>query len=143
VSAGRLRIVVDTNVLIGALTKPTGHGARVLEAWRDGRVEVVVSEATLREAELVLGGGWVERLASRDSIRGLLDELRQRGVPVAAKRIGGLPLKDEGDRRLVEAAADGGARYLVTTDREVLRYRGHGDTEFVTPTELLRSGALG
>ena len=139
----RLRVVVDTNVLIGALTKPTGHGARVLEAWREGRVDVVASEATLRETELVLGGGWLRRLASEEAIRGLLDELRERGVMVEGSPIRGLPLKDEGDRRLVEAAADGGARYLVTTDREVLRYRGHGDTEFVTPTELLRSGALG
>lgn len=142
-SGGVLRVVVDTNVLVGALTKPGGHGARVLDAWRDGRVEIVASEATLREAEAVMGGGWLERLASPDSIRGLLDELREGSVRVKGKRIDGLPLKDEGDRRLVEAAADGGATYLVTTDREVLRYRGHGDTEFVTPSELLRCGALG
>jgi predicted nucleic acid-binding protein len=69
----------------------------------------------------------------------LLDELRKRSIAVAAPGIDGLTLKDEGDRRLVEAAIAGGARYLVTSDREVLRYRVQGSTEFVTAGELLRT----
>lgn len=51
-----------------------------------------------------------------------------------------LLLKDAGDRRLVEAAAAGGATCLVTADVELLRYRGHGTTEFVTPAD--RDGHL-
>ena len=33
---------------------------------------------------------------------------------------------------------EGNATYVVTADQEVLRYRGYGGTEFVTPAELLR-----
>jgi len=47
-------------------------------------------------------------------------------------------LKDAGDLRLVEAAVAGGARYIVTTDREFLRARGYADVEFVTPAEFER-----
>lgn len=138
-TAERTRIVIDTNVLIAALTKHGGASDRIVRAWLDGRIDVVTSEATLREAEAVIGAGWLERLSSREAIRDLLDALRERTVRVQAPRIDGLRLKDAGDRRLVEAALAGDARYLVTTDREVLRQRGYGDTEFVTPTELLRS----
>ena len=134
-----MRVVIDTNVLIAALVRPGGNAARLLEAWREGRVEVVASEATLREAELVVGGAWVARLSAKERVRELLNELRERSVIVPGRQIAGLPLKDAGDRRLVEAAVEGGARYLVTTDREVLRYRGHGPTEFVTPEEALRA----
>jgi len=133
-----MRVVIDTNVLIAAVTRPRGTSARLLAAWREGRIELVASEATLREAELVLGGGWLARMTSREAVRALLGELRARSVIVEAERIEGLPLRDEGDRRLVEAAAAGGARYLVTTDRELLRYRGQAGTEIVTPAELLR-----
>ncbi len=133
-----MRVVIDTNVLIAALTKPGGNAARLLAAWREGGIELVASEATLREAELVLGGGWLGRMTSQAEVRGLLGELRRRSVIVEAERIEGLPLRDEGDRRLVEAAVAGGARYLVTTDRELLRYRGQAGTEIVTPCELLR-----
>jgi len=47
-------------------------------------------------------------------------------------------LKDAGDLRLVEVAVAGGARYIVTTDREFLRARGYADVEFVTPAEFER-----
>ena len=138
-TAERTRIVIDTNILIAALTKPAGASDRIVRAWLDGRIDVVTSEATLREAEMVIGAGWLERLSSREAIRDLLDALRERSVQVDAPRIEGLRLKDAGDRRLVEAAVAGDSRYLVTTDREVLRQRGYGDTEFVTPAELLRA----
>lgn len=72
------------------------------------------------------------------SVDALLRRLETRSIRVPGARIEDLPLKDEGDRRLVEAAVEGRAAYLVTADAEVLRYRGHGGTEFVTPTELLK-----
>jgi putative PIN family toxin of toxin-antitoxin system len=139
-TAGRqARIVIDTNVLIAALTKRGGSSARIVTAWQDGRVDVVTSEATLAEAQLVLDAGWLARLSSREATLDLLGKLRDESIRVKAPRIEDLRLKDAGDRRLVEAAVAGGARYLVTTDREVLRQRGYADTEFVTPTELLRA----
>ncbi len=133
-----MRIVVDANALISALTRPSGTAARLLRAWRRGRLEIVASEATLREAELVLGSAWLSRLTTGREVDGLLEELRTRTVRVPARPISDIRLKDEGDLRLVEAAVAGGASYLVTSDREVLRQRGYGDTRFVTPTELLR-----
>jgi uncharacterized protein len=133
-----MSIVIDTNALIAALAKPDGSAARIVRLWREGRLEIVSSEATLREAELVLGASWLDRVASRSDVRRLLAELRERSVLVDAPPIADLQLKDEGDLRLVEAAVAGAAGYLVTADREVLRRRGYGATEFVTPVELLK-----
>jgi len=133
-----MRIVIDTNVLIAALTHPSGSGARVVSAWLEGRLEVVSSEATLREAELVLDSEWLKRLCSRRKVRALLEQLQTRTIRVEGCPVKDIPLKDEGDRRLVEAAVDGDATYLVTTDRELLNQRGYAGTEFVTPAELLR-----
>ncbi len=134
-----MRIAIDTNVLIAALTAPRSNGARVLRAWRQGQFEVVSSKATLREAELVLDAGWLSRLATDQQVKGLLSELRERTVMVRPQHISDIPLKDEGDLRLVEAAVAGGAAYLVTTDRELLRQRGYAETEFVTPAEFVRA----
>ena len=133
-----MRIALDTNLLIAALMRPHGTSARIVEAWLEGRIEVVASEATVREAELVLGGGWLGRMTSADAVGELLSALRERTVWVEnSPAITDLALKDEGDRRLVETAAAGGARYIVTTDREFLSHRGYGGVEFVTPSELL------
>jgi len=135
-----MRIAIDTNCLVAAVVRPGGASARIVDAWLDGRVEVVASEATAREAELVLGGGWLARMRSRENVAALLEALRTQTVWVDVPApIDDLPLKDEGDLRMVEAAVSGVARYIVTTDREFLSARGYGDVEFVTPAEALRA----
>ena len=136
---GPLRAIVDTNLLVGALARPGGSSARILDHWRAGDFEHVASPATLREAELVVGARWVARIADAGARDALLAELRGRSVMVDAPVLDELTLKDAGDRRLVEAAHAGGAGYLVTADREVLLTRGYGAVEFVTSGEFLRA----
>lgn len=134
-----MRAIIDTNLLVGALARRGGAACRVLEQWRARAFEHVASEATLREAELVVGGRWLERLVATRVRDDLLAELRARSIVVEAPILGQLTLKDAGDRRLVEAAHAGKARYLVTSDREVLRMWGYGGVEFVTAGEFLRA----
>ena len=134
-----MRIAIDTNCLIGALMIPSGSSARIVRAWLDGRLEAVASEATVREAEHVLGGRWLARIVGRERVDELLRQLRSRSVWVERPvPITDLRMKDEGDLHVVETAVTGGARYVVTTDREFLSHRGYGPTEFVTPGALLR-----
>ena len=134
-----LRAVIDTNLLVGALARRGGTSDRILKRWRAGVFEHVASEATLREAELVVGSRWVERLAQRTERDCLLAELREKSIIVDAPTLEELTLKDAGDRRLVEAAHAGCARYLVTADREVLLTGGYSGVEFVTSGEFLRA----
>ncbi len=134
-----MRAIIDTNLLVGALAQRGGSASQILDLWRDGRFEHVASEATLREAELVVGARWIERLSSAEERDDLLAELRERSILVEAPILEELTLKDAGDRRLVEAAYAGNARYLVTADREVLRMWGYGGVEFVTSAEFLRA----
>lgn len=132
-----MRIAIDTNLLIAALMRPSGTSARIVQEWLDGRLEVVASPATIGEADLVLGGGWLARLVSSEAVESLLEALRTRSVLVEdPPRIHDLRLKDEGDLRMVEAAVAGRARDVVTTDREFLSQRGYGKVEFVTPGEF-------
>lgn len=133
------RIVLDTNLLIAALTRPTGGSARIVQAWRKGGVELVTSEATIREAELVLGAGWLARITSRVMVEALLRDLHERTTRVAPETVvDDIPLKDPGDLRMLEAALAGEAHSVVTTDREFLSHRGYGSVEFITPYEFWR-----
>jgi putative PIN family toxin of toxin-antitoxin system len=132
-----VRIAIDTNLLIAALTRPGGTSGRIVQAWREERVEVVASEETVREAEAVLGGGWLGRMVPQERVQALLAELRTRTVWVSpSERVRDLRLKDAGDLRMLEAALAGGAAYVVTTDREFLSHRGYEGVEFVTPGEF-------
>lgn len=134
-----MRICIDTNVLIASLTKPRGTSARIVRMWRKGELEVVASEATVREVELVLGGRWLSRMAGGDRVADLIQAMRtETAWADDPSEIADLPLKDAGDLRLVEAAVAGGASHIVTTDREFLSFRGYGDVQFVTPGEFMR-----
>ena len=134
-----MRAIIDTNLLVGALARRGGAACRILEQWRAGAFEHVASEATLREAELVVGARWLERLVATRVRDDLLVELRAKSIVVEAPILTELTLKDAGDRRLVEAAHAAKARYLVTSDREVLRMWRYGGVEFVTAGEFLRA----
>jgi putative PIN family toxin of toxin-antitoxin system len=134
-----VRIAIDTNCLIAALVEPNGASARLVSHWLRGDLKVVASEATVREADLVLGGGWLSRIVRRERVDELLEALRERSVWVESPEpVSGLTLKDAGDLRMVEAAVSGGAAYIVTTDREFLSQRGYASVEFVTPREMER-----
>lgn len=134
-----MRIAIDTNLLIAAITNPGGTSARIVDAWRNGDLEVVTSDATIREAELVLGAGWLARMRSREAVDDLLHALRTRTVRAENPGpVRDLKLKDEGDLRMVEAALAAAADYIVTTDREFLSQRGYDGVEFITPGEFAR-----
>lgn len=49
-----IRAVLDTNVLVAAVLSRDGAPASLLRAWRDGRVELVVSPQLLDELSRVL-----------------------------------------------------------------------------------------
>jgi len=49
-----VRAVLDPNVIISGLLSGTGAPARLLAAWQEGRVEVIVSPMLLAELERAL-----------------------------------------------------------------------------------------
>ena len=83
-----MRIAIDTNVLIAAVTRPGGTSARIVQTWLDARLEVVASTATIREVELVLGAGWLARMVSPEVIEVLLEALRTGSVVIAHRAPG-------------------------------------------------------
>jgi uncharacterized protein len=48
------RIVIDTNVFVAATFNPRSAAARILEAVREGRFQLIWNEPTRRETEMVL-----------------------------------------------------------------------------------------
>ena len=49
-----LRIVVDTNVIVGSVISQKGAPAQLLDAWSEHLFDLVISEAILHEVERVL-----------------------------------------------------------------------------------------
>lgn len=112
------RVVVDTNVLVGALLSPSGHNRSVLRACFEERVYPIVGEALFHEYEDVLGRDALFQdspLATVERVR-LLEAFLSMCEWVQVYYLWRPNLRDEADNHLIELAVAGGADLIITNN---------------------------
>ncbi len=119
-----LRVVLDTNVLLSDIAYPASTPGKIMAAWRNGSVEVLLSPYILDELHRVL-----PRLANRHRLTAVeIDDLVDI-LSIQAEIIEPLPntepnLRDENDQpvlgTLLAACLASGADYLITGDKDLL-----------------------
>ena len=116
----RLRVVLDTNILISAFIFPGGPPEAVVRAALDGRVELVTSPPLLAELGRVLADkfGWEPPLAAE-----AVTQVARIATVVRPDDRVQVVLDDPDDDRVLEAAAAGRADVIVSGDRHLLRLR--------------------
>lgn len=121
-----MKVVLDTNILISGIARPGGAPGRVVDAWLQGKFELVVSEALLEEFTRALRYPKVRKLVlakglADEDLRDFLEILRVKTVTVD---IADVPLpvipSEPKDRHVIAALVASGADYLVTGDRKDL-----------------------
>ena len=132
-----MRVILDTNVLVSALLTSDGVPARLLDAWFEGRYELLTGESQLEELRLVTRHPRVRRFIEPAIAGGLVNDLRH-----FAGLLTELPdvdvSEDPADNFLLAMAEAGRADYLATGDkRHVLTLKRHGATRIVTAKRLL------
>jgi len=107
-----MRIVLDTNVLVSGLLKPSGNERRVLRLGLSGqRVTVLLSAAIMREYEAVLPRPRLKLTASE--VSQTLEAIRTAAEWVEPAFTLAVT-KDEPDNRFLECAVAGQAACIVT-----------------------------
>ncbi len=117
-----MRAVVDTNVWVSALLNPFGAPALVMQAFREARFIVIVSQPVLDELRQVLmRPRLIRRLTYHpDLVPELLNLLDTKAVWVEIS--GDMNLcRDPHDNMFLETAVKGRADYLVTRDDDLKR----------------------
>lgn len=121
-----LRVVLDTNVLVSGLAYPAGNPGRILAAWRQGALQVVLSRYILDElvrvlpklSRIVLSEIEIRDLA--DSFMFLADVVEPDALRAAEEK----ELRDASDREILGTLLAAGADYLITGDRDLLALAG-------------------
>jgi putative PIN family toxin of toxin-antitoxin system len=127
-----VRVVLDTNVLLAALISPAGAPARVYEAWKLGRFELLTSADQLDELNAVTRYSTIRPLITASEAGRMVNQIRALARVVEYSRPPRVS-PDPADDFLFAIAASGQADYLVTGDRGgVLAVRKHGRTRVVT-----------
>jgi putative PIN family toxin of toxin-antitoxin system len=123
---GLVRAVVDTNLVVSGLILKHGHPAQLVQALRQRRFLLVLSDVLLEEYQRVLAR---QRFAQRygltpQEIRDFLALLTtaQRATPIRRLPV---RVRDVKDNPVLATALGGKADYLVTGDEDLLTLDGH------------------
>lgn len=119
-----LRVILDTNVLLSGIAYPASVPGKIMAAWRNGSVDVLLSAYILDELRRVL-----PRLAHRHGLAlAEIDDLVDI-LSIQADVIEPLPcvepdLRDIDDQpvlgTLLAALKTSGVNYLITGDKDLL-----------------------
>jgi putative PIN family toxin of toxin-antitoxin system len=114
-----LRVVLDTNVLVSGLAYPGSVPGRILSAWRQGGLDVVLSRYILDEMVRVM-----PRLArvslNSTEIRDLADTFMFTADMVEPTIELEETLRDKDDQMVLGTLRAAKADYLITGDKDLL-----------------------
>lgn len=128
-----LRVVLDTNVLVSGLAYPGSVPGRIVDAWRQGGLNVVLSRYILEEMVRVLPR-LPKMTLSASEIRELADSfmfLADIAEPEAEQEA---TLRDPADQPVLATLVASQADYLITGDKDLLALAGK--YSIVAPAEF-------
>lgn len=128
-----LRVVLDTNVLVSGLAYPRSVPGRIIGAWRQGGLVVVLSRYILDEMVRVLPRLPNVSLTPTD-LRDLADSFMLMTDIVEPGDIHDPDLRDPADQPVLATLLAGPADYLITGDKDLLALAGK--YAIVTPAQF-------
>jgi putative PIN family toxin of toxin-antitoxin system len=133
-----VRLVLDTNILVGALISRSGPPGELLAAVKDRRITPIISEAQLAELRDVLGRERLRPYIRRVDAEDLLATID--AIAVMASDLPEIALSpDPKDNPILATAVAGQADYLVSGDKaDLLALRAVDRIAIITAAQALR-----
>lgn len=125
-----MKLILDTNVFASGVFF-TGPPLRILEAWRDGRVEMLVSPKILQEYSEV-----GERLRSRHpgiDVTPVLAMVVLKATIIHAPALPEPVCADPDDDKFLACAVAGRCRLIVSGDKHLLTISGYRRIQVLRP----------
>jgi len=135
------RAVLDTDVIVSGALVPEGHPGQILQAWRDGRFLLIISEDIIEEVKDVLNRPRIRdkyQHLTQATIGRLINLLRRQSVLVPGKLDLAVVKRDPDDDKVIIAAVEGRAEYIVTGDIDLTDLQSYQDIKIVRPAEFIK-----
>ncbi len=129
-----MRVVLDTNVLISGVFF-SGPPYLILEAWRNDRLELIVSPEILEEYGRV--GELLQVQYPQVEFKPFLSLLMVRAEIVLAGPLPEQVCEDSDDDKFISCALAGGCEIIVSGDKLLRKVSGYRGVRVVTPREFL------
>ena len=132
-----MKLVLDTNVFVSALLKRSSVPGQILQAWRDGRYDLLVSDPLYEELSNVLRRRKIKAYLEPELARRLLELIRDYATWVEVAHVPSRAVRDPKDLMVLGTALGGKARFVVTGDEDLLVLRSFRGIRILTPKEAL------
>lgn len=141
---GKLRAVIDTNVIVSGFASINGIPNQILRAWQKDHFTLLTSVKLISELIDVLSRSRIKKIfkIEQREIQDILTRLLETPEYIAPVEDENLLIhsRDHKDDKLLACAIGGKAEYLVTGDRDLLVLNGNakiGNLKIVSPKEFL------
>jgi putative PIN family toxin of toxin-antitoxin system len=131
-----MRVILDSNVLLGALISPHGPPDTIYRAWQASRFDLVTSAAQLDELRRASRYPKLKAILPAHRIGTMVNNMHRAIMLDTLPQLpDGVEANDPNDAFLLAMALAGEADYLVTRDRRsgLLQQRSVGRTRIVIP----------
>ena len=119
-----IQVVLDTNVIVSGLAYPSSVPGKIIQAWRSGALDVVLSEYILDEIRQVLPRLNYRHAMTNTEIDDLVDILGFLAEVVAPSNLPDSVVGDKNDTPVLGTLLAGmefqSVDYLITGDKDLL-----------------------
>ena len=126
------RVVLDTNTFVAARFNPRSASARIIDLCIEGKCQAILSTKLRAEIESVL-----KRVGARGEFGAKVRRFMRGAKVIKVARELPLVLEDPEDNKFLNCAIQGGADYLVTSDRHLLKLGDYLGTRICKPSQFL------
>jgi putative PIN family toxin of toxin-antitoxin system len=132
----RLRVVLDTSVLVSTLLTRGEIMRQVMGAWEEGEFVMLFSPQTRAELIAVLAYPEIQK-RSVIPLEGFAESLARFSLNIGGKiEVKGV-CRDAKDDKFLACAVEGNAQYLVSSDRDLLEIGKYQNIPIINPGQFL------
>jgi uncharacterized protein len=130
-----VKVVLDTNVFISGVFF-SGPPYQILSAWRDGKIQLIISQEILNEYRRV-GEVFADKFPSID-LQPILDLVTIEAELYDTKNFSEPVCSDPDDDKFLACAIASGSRIIVSGDQHLIKVSGFKGIEVLKPSEFVK-----
>lgn len=129
-----MNIVLDTNVFVSGVFFP-GPPSRILKAWRDKTIQIVLSREILKECRRV--GAELAAQYPPIDIQPIIELIVHKALIIAATPLPEQVCKDADDDKFIACALTAKCHIIVSGDKHLLKVSGFQGIQVLKPREFV------
>jgi putative PIN family toxin of toxin-antitoxin system len=129
-----LKIVLDTNVFVSGVFF-TGPPYQILKAWRDRRIQILISGEILEEYHRV--GKQLHEQFPEVDLEPILQLITTHAVMVQPQKLPNAVCADPDDDKFLACALAGKSKIIISGDKQLLKVSGHKGIKVIRPRKFV------